>query len=97
MSVTMPDSRVGVSHALPFSAALWRYVSHQTSLEETHLRRDASRPKMDGAPSRRIDRGHMGKVPEPPVENSALLRKEILMMSLNPSVYGNKYSVLGSS
>jgi len=92
----MPDSRVGVSHAMPFNAALWRYVSHQTGMNESYCM-NACKPKMDGAPSRRIDRGPMGKVPEPPVENSCLLRKEILMMSLSPSVYGNKYSVLGSS
>jgi len=96
MSVTTPDSRVGVSQAMPFNAALWRYVSHQTSMNESHCGK-ACKPKMEGMPSRRIDRGPVGKVPEPPVENSALLRKEILMMSLSPSIYGNKYSVLGSS
>ena len=96
--MSVPDSRVGISHAMPFSAALWRYVSHQTGLEEAHLRKDASKPRMEEhTPRRRIDRGHIGPLPEPPVENSCLLRKEILMLSLNPSVYGNKYGVLGSS
>jgi hypothetical protein len=91
----MPDSRVGISHALPFSAALWRYVSYQTGLEETHLRRDASKTKMD-APRRMLDTGKPD-YSNPPVENAEKLRKEILMMSLNPSVYGNKFSPLGSS
>jgi len=91
----MPDNRVGVMQGMPFNAALWRYVSHQTSMNESRCN-DACKPKMD-APSRRIDRGPVGKVPEPPVENSCLLRKEILMLSLSPSIYGNKYSVLGSS
>ena len=93
--MAVPDSRVGISHALPFSSALWRYVSHQTGMEEHHVRRDASRPRMDG-PRRMLD----NVKPDyscPPVENAEKLRKEILMMSLNPSVYKNKYSVLGSS
>ena len=95
MSVSMPDSRVGISHALPFSSALWKYVSHQTGLEEHHVRKDGSKHKSD-APRRMLDTGK----PDyscPPVENAEKLRKEILMLSLNPSVYGNKYSVLGSS
>ena len=95
MSVVMPDSRVGISHALPFSGALWRYVSHQTGLEETHVRKDAHKAKSD-APRRMLDTGKPD-YSKPPVENSEKLRKEILMMSLNPSIYGNKYSVLGSS
>jgi hypothetical protein len=95
--MALPDSRVGISHAMPFSSALWRYVSNQTGMEESHLRKDASKPRMDGVPHRRIDRGHVGPLPDPPVERSCVLRKEILTMSLNPTVYGNKYSVLGSS
>ncbi len=95
MSVVMPDSRVGISHALPFSAALWKYVSYQTGLEETHVRKDAHKPKVDG-PRRMLDTGKRD-YSNPPVENAEKLRKEILMLSLNPSVYKNKYSVLGSS
>jgi len=87
--MSVQDSRVGISHALPFSAALFKYVSLQTGLEEQHVRKDA--------PKRHIDRGHVGKMPEPPVENSCVLRREILMLSMNPSIYGNKYGVLGSS
>ena len=94
--MSVQDSRVGISHALPFSAALWKYVSHQTGLEEHHVRKDASKAHM-GAPRRHIDRGHVGKMPEPPVENSCVLRREILTLSMNPSIYGNKYGVLGSS
>ena len=96
MSVTMPDARVGISHALPFNAALWKYVSHQTGMEEHHVRKDASRPSMAGVPKRMLDTGKPD-YSNPPVENAEKLRREILMMSLNPSVYGNKYSVLGSS
>ena len=95
MSVTMPDSRVGISHSMPFSGALWKYVSHQTGIEEHHVRTAGSKPKMD-APRRMLDTGKPD-YSNPPVENSEKLRKEILMMSLNPSVYGNKYSVLSSS
>ena len=91
----MPDSRVGISHALPFSGALWKYVSYQTGLEEHHVRKDASKPKMD-APRRMLDTAKPD-YSNPPVENAEKLRKEILMLSLNPSVYKNKYSVLGSS
>ena len=94
--MAVPDSRVGISHALPFSSALWRYVSHQTGLEETHLRKDASKPSMAGVPRRMLDTGKRD-YSDPPVEKYEKLRKEILMMSLNPSVYKNKYSVLGSS
>ena len=93
--MAVPDSRVGISHALPFSSALWRYVSHQTGMEEHHVRKDAHKPRVDG-PRRMLDTGKRD-YSDPPVENYEKLRKEILMMSLNPSVYGNKYSVLGSS
>ena len=96
MSVTMPDNRVGVMQGMPFNNALWRYVSNQTGHEETHLRKDASKPPMAGVPRRMLDTGKPDHS-SPPVENSCLLRKEILMMSLSPSIYGNKYSVLGSS
>ena len=94
--MAVPDSRVGISHALPFSSALWRYVSHQTGMEEHHVRKDASKPSMAGGPRRMLDTGKRD-YSDPPVENYEKLRKEILMMSLNPSVYGNKFSVLGSS
>jgi hypothetical protein len=96
--MALPDSRVGISHALPFSSALWKYVSNQTGMESSHLRKDASKPRMEEhTPRRRVDRGHVGPLHEPPVDRSCTLRKEILMLSLSPSIYGNKYSVLGSS
>jgi len=94
--MAVPDSRVGISHAMPFNSALWRYVSHQTGMEEHHVRKDASKPSMAGVPRRMLDTGKRN-YSDPPVENCEKLRKEILMMSLNPSVYGNKFSVLGSS
>ena len=95
MSVVMPDSRVGISHAMPFSGALWKYVSHQTGIEEHHVRKDGHKAKSD-APRRMLDTAKPD-YSNPPVENAEKLRKEILMLSLNPSVYKNKYSVLGSS
>jgi len=91
----MSDSRVGKSHSMPFIGALWNYVIHQTGMEEHHVRTDGHKAKMD-APRRMLDTGKPD-YSNPPVENSEKLRKEILMMSLNPSIYGNKYSVLGSS
>ena len=97
MSVTVPDNRVGIMQGMPFNAALWRYVSQQTSMNESRCN-NACKPSMDkDMPRRRIDRGPVGPLPEAPVANSCLLRKEILMLSLSPSIYGNKYGVLGSS
>lgn len=93
----MPDRAVGYTQALPFSAELWKYVSHQSGRVEAHLQKDASKPKMEEhTPKRMIQKG---KGYEHPAEvgPSCTLRKEILMLSMNPSVYGNKYGVLGSS
>lgn len=95
-SETQSDYRVGISHPMPFSAALWKYVSHQTGMEESYLQKDGSKGKVE-APKRRIDKGPVGRLPDAPVEKKEVLRKEILTMSLNPSIYGNKYNVLGSS
>jgi hypothetical protein len=95
MSATLPDSRVGYSHPLPFDSVLWKYVSHQSGHEESHTRKDASKPAME-SPRRKIHKGKAYEHPAP-VENSTTLRKEILMLSMNPSVWGNRYGVLGSS
>ena len=70
MSVTMPDSGVGITHAMPFNAALWRYVSHQTGNEQHHLRKAGYKPKSD-APRRMLDTGKPD-YSNPPVENCCL-------------------------
>lgn len=97
MNETLPDNAVKYSQPVAFSAALFKYVSHQTGREETHLRKDGAKPRMEEhTPKRMIQKGKSYEHPAE-VGPSCTLRKEILMLSLNPSVYGNKYGVLGSS
>ena len=83
---------------MPFSSALWAHVSHQSMFNERHLTRDfGSKPSMHAyAPKRKIETGK-GYRPLPDHAPAKELAKHIKLFSLNPSVYGNKYGVLGTS
>ena len=80
------DASVGITHADPFSASLWAFTAKQ------HM---APRRRLDT--KRALMKYHGGELPMPDVAPAKSLAREIKMLSLNPSVYGNKYGVLGSS
>jgi len=97
-----PDRTVGVSPPMPFTHALWGHVSHETHMREhmLHSRLPSgfgAKPAMGKhEPKTKVARGAIVYAP-PPVGPSKEVAKHIKMLSMNPSVYGNIYGVLGSS
>ena len=105
-SEALPDRMVGVTPAMPFDAALWAFTAHMGRLtkreKEMYVLRDEGVHHMvkrgrhiAGAPSRRLDKADVRH--EAPVAPAKPYAKQLKMLSLNPSIYGNHYSVLGSS
>ena len=106
-SEALPDRMVGVTPAMPFDAALWAFTRHIGYLDslrkkELYVMKDegvhhmAKRGRhIAGAPSRRLDKADVRH--EAPVAPAKPYAKQLKMLSLNPSIYGNDYSVLGSS
>lgn len=80
------DASVGMPHKMPsFNAALWKFTASHGS---------AVREKM--SPAARLLKHHKDR-PMPPHAPAKSLAREIKMCSMNPSVFGNHYGVLGSS
>lgn len=106
-SEALPDRMVGITHAMPFDAALWAYTAHLGHLaaqrkKELYVMKDegahhmAKRSRhLAGAPTRRLERAEPRH--EAPVAPAKPYAKQLKMLSLNPSIYGNDYGVLGNS
>jgi len=78
------DAQVGMPHSMPsFNAALWQYT-YNPSIKQTMT------------PAAALLKHHSSR-PMPAHGPTKSLAREIKMMSLNPSVIGNHYGVLGSS
>jgi len=84
--MVVTDQHVGIPHSMPsFNASLWKYT-HNQGIE--------IRERM--SPAKALLK-HYKDRPMPPSAPAASLAREIKMCSLNPSVFGNHYGVLGSS
>lgn len=79
------DASVGMPHKMAsFNAALWKFTASHGAIKE----------KM--SPAKRLLKHHKDR-PMPPHAPAKSLAREIKMCSMNPSVFGNHYGVLGSS
>lgn len=82
--IVIPDSRVGMPHSMPsFNASLWKFT-HSDGIKQRK------------SPAANLLK-HYKDRPMPPTAPAKSLAKEIKMMSMSPSVFGNHYGVLGSS
>ena len=102
------DYRVGITSAEPFISALYAYTAHLSkmsaekpaSLAFEHL--TGKGPGTSSVGSSKLFR-HAHKRSEEDKERHIdvhpvkSLAREIKMLSLNPSIYGNVYGVLGNS
>jgi len=102
------DYKVGITAAEPFISALYSYTAHlsKTSAEKpASLAFEHLTGKGPGTssikPSRLFRHAHErskeDKEREIPVFPVKSLAREIKMLSMNPSIYGNVYGVLGNS
>jgi hypothetical protein len=84
--MVVSDASVGMPHKMPsFNAALWKFTSmHDAAIKERM------------SPAKKLLKHHRER-PMPPHAPAKSLARDIKMLSLNPSVYGNVYGVLGSS
>lgn len=95
------DNEIGMIPASSFNAALWAYTARLNAYKAS----EAGDSLMDGDAGprnpveSRIKLRKGGKKMSAPanVGPRKPLEKHIKMLSLNPSVYGNMYGVLGSS
>jgi hypothetical protein len=80
------DSSIGIAHSMPtFNGALWKFTHNQ-----------GIAMKMSMSPAKALLKHHSTR-PMPAHAPGKSLAREIKMLSMNPSVFGNHYGVLGSS
>jgi len=78
------DAQVGIPHSMQsFNASLWSFTYNPAIKQRT-------------SPAAALLKHHANR-PMPAHGPEKSLAREIKMMSLNPSVFGNHYGVLGSS
>ena len=86
------DRSMGVVYPVSFEQALWKNVwSHHTPMPNVLMGHAGPRRKVDSAKKNRTDAHIPFHLPR--LEYA----KRLKMLSMNPSVYGNVYGVLGSS
>jgi len=82
--MVVSDASVGMPHKMAsFNAALWKFTAAHGIKEKM-------------SPAKKLLKHHKDR-PMPPHAPAKSLAREIKMLSLNPSVFGNHYGVLGSS
>jgi hypothetical protein len=101
------DYKVGITSAEPFISALYAYTAHlsKTSAEKPaslafeHLTGKGGTSSVGSSKLFRHahKRSKEDKEREIPVHPVKSLAREIKMLSMNPSIYGNVYGVLGNS
>jgi len=89
---TVSDRSVGIATPMSFTDALFKNVyNHQTHIPNAILGEKGLRRRIDSAKGARTDAHipfHMERLE---------YAKRLKMLSMNPSVYGNVYGVLGNS
>jgi len=102
------DYKVGITAAEPFISALYGYTAHlnkmsaekPASLAFEHLTGKGPGTSSVGSSKlfrhayKRSEEDKKRDIPVYPVKS---LAREIKMLSMNPSIYGNVYGVLGNS